>query len=172
MAGQTSYRPEATDYVSASRAAWWRSVKQRRFWRRNAITFAVIAILAAAAAWGFQFDDKLMFVGCVVAGGVVGAVACVAIGFVLLPRRARRLFRQQKTLQGEFVLDWSPQGARFVSSKGTSDLLWSDYIDWAENDGVFILTINDGLYHFVPKRVLDAAQIDDLRDTLSAGFAG
>jgi YcxB-like protein len=171
VAGRTSYWPEVADYVAASRAAWWRGVKQRRFWTRNGILFVAIGILAAAAAFGLQWDDKLLFIASVLGGGIAGALICVGIGFVLLPRRATRLFRQQKTLHAEFVLDWTAQGARFVSPKGTSDLLWSDYLDWAENDAVFILTINDGLYHFVPKRVLDDLQTVDLRETLSVAFS-
>lgn len=67
-------------------------------------------------------------------------------------------------------MNWSPHGAKFISPKASSDLAWGDYLDWAENDGAFILTINDGLYRFVPKRVLDATQTADLRDTLTGGF--
>ena len=171
MAGRASYWPEVADYVAASRAAWWRSVKQRRFWTRNAILFVVVGLLAAAAAFGLQFEDKLLFIGSMVGGGILGAIMCVGISFVLLPRRAARLFRQQKTLHAEFVLDWTAQAAKFVSPKGTSDLLWNDYLDWAENKDVFILTINDGFYHFVPKRVLDELQTIDLRETLSAAFS-
>jgi len=171
MAGEAAYRPEAADYVAASRAGWWRSVRRRRFRIQVAIGLLIVTLLGITLGLVFQLDDKPVLIAMMIGGYIGWLIACVGIGYLMLPRRARRLFRQQKALDQEFVVSWSPHGAKFISPKASSDLAWGDYLDWAENDGAFILTINDGLYHFVPKRVLDATQTADLRDALVRGFA-
>jgi hypothetical protein len=92
----------------------------------------------------------------------------VGLGFLLLPRRARKLFRQQRTLHHEMSFSWSDGGSEWRRGSSVTDTPWADYHRWMETPETFLLYVNDILFHFVPKRALDSVQADDLRATLAA----
>ncbi len=91
----------------------------------------------------------------------------MALQWLLLGPRARRHFRQQKALHGQTEIVWSDAAIRLRAPKGMVELDWTDFVSWAENDITFILMQTDNLMNGIPKRILTAADIDDLRRCLS-----
>lgn len=171
MAGQVTYRPEMEDCVAASRAWWWRSAKKPRFRIQMIIALVIVIALSIAAAWFFDIRD-VPFIVMMATGGFVSCMLVqLGLTYALLPSRARRLFRQQKSMDQELRLSWSDAGAKMEAPSGYNDTPWSDYFGWYESDDVFLLLFNDRLYQFAPKRALSAEQIADLRQTLRTGFA-
>lgn len=172
MAGQVGYTLELADHVAAARAAWARSLRQRRFSVR--LTAISLGVLVLGFGVGL-FDGTLgsaMITGALAMGAALAWLFLVCGGtWLLIPRRVRRLFRQQTPLNDAKVVTWNDRGLHYRSAKGTSDLAWSDYHDWFENRGIFMFLINDQNYHIVPYRVLAENEIIDLRETASPHFA-
>jgi hypothetical protein len=169
MAGQVSFTPEMADYIAASRAAWSRSMRQRPFFVR----LAVISLVVAMAGFAFGWSDGTLGDAVAAAGIAVGAVLLwlflvCGLTWLLIPRRAGRLFRQQKTLNQENIFSWNDEGLSYRTPKGHSDLTWDDLHGWFERPAVFLFLLNDRLHHFVPKRALTQEQTDDLRHAAAA----
>lgn len=81
---------------------------------------------------------------------------------------ARRAYAAQKTLQHPITVSWSTEGFRSTAQQGDWNIPWGDYLKWAENEKVILLYQGPRLFNMLPKRVLTASQIDDLRHMVSA----
>ncbi|QDZ11772.1 YcxB family protein [Devosia ginsengisoli] len=93
-------------------------------------------------------------------------LAILLVVWIMGPISARRMFRQQKSLQGRLVYGWSDAGLHTESEYGSFDIPWSHFIRWAEDDRTFLLFESDRLYRMVPKRVLTTDQQASLRRAL------
>lgn len=98
-------------------------------------------------------------------GFALVAIPCLQ-RFVLLPRRLKNIYRQQKDLQRPFAFDWTEAGYTLESDHGNSRVPWSDVVRWREGEQVFIIYRSDVLFNLVPKRDLGAAELDRLRAVL------
>lgn len=140
---------EAEDYVAAQRL--------HTRWTSRRIMMCVAALLAAIVIAVLARREPVLFVG---ACGLVGGAAGASIGrefwrrFVL-PRRARRIFAQQKNLQQPFELRWDDDALRGVSERGSSNTPWSDYLKSAQDDRIILLYLSDVMFQMVPKRCFD-----------------
>lgn len=83
--------------------------------------------------------------------------------YLLLPRQTRRLFRQQRTLDHDFECAWDDKGFHQRWPGGTVTTTWPEYHLWFESKAVIAFGLNEQLYHFIPKRVLDEAALSDIR---------
>lgn len=92
--------------------------------------------------------------------------AVIAVAAILTPITARRVFRQQRSLQGEMTLSWSEAGLHVQSEYGAFEIPWSHFVRWTEDQHSFLLFESDRLYRVVPKRVLTSDQQQDLRTYL------
>jgi len=66
--------------------------------------------------------------------------------------KARRVFRQQKSLHGSFELSWPDAGFSARDSNGQYTTPWSDSIKSKEDGLLFFLYHSNLLFHMVPKR--------------------
>lgn len=165
MPGEISFRPSADDYAAVAKASFLRGVGRRRFLHWALITIAIGIGLFAAIGW---LDHEYVsvtdvLIGLVVAIAWLGVV--LGLTFLLVPRRTRRLFRQQRMLDKNFTLEWSDRGIVLRSDSSTSNLAWAEYHLWFESREIFGFGLNEQLYHFAPKRAMSEAQILDLRRT-------
>jgi hypothetical protein len=172
VARQISFTPEVADYIAATRAGWWRSVRQRRFFVRITLISLVVALAGFAYGWvDGTPSEALITAGLAPVVVLLWLFVVCGLTWLLIPRRAGRLFRQQKSLNQEHLVSWDEQGLSFRAAKGYSELAWSDYHDWLERPAVFLFLLNDRLHHFVPQRALTAEQTDDLRTTADTHVA-
>ena len=155
----------AADAVAVSRGSFLRSLGRRRFHVRLLVIAAVGAVGGAIFDWlvGRPIMMHDIIVGAVWALGWIGLL--LVLLYLLIPRRSRRMFRQQRSLDREFTFTWTDTGIVFDSENSRSELLWEEYHDWFETSAVFGFGLNERLYHWVPVRTLDPAQIADLRET-------
>jgi len=139
-------RLEADDYVAAQRL--------HTRWTSRQIVVCVAALFAGIVLAVLARREPVLFVGaCGLAGGAAGA----SIGRefwrrFLLPRRARRIFAQQKNLQQPFEIRWDDDGLRGVSERGSSHTPWSDYLKWSQDDRIILLYLSDVMFQMLPKR--------------------
>lgn len=90
-------------------------------------------------------------------------IGIVGTNHLLLPRRSRRTFNQQKALHQETEVTWDANGIAFRSAQGSTQFVWSDFVRIYEGSGAIIFFQSDTLYNFVPKRALADEQAKDLR---------
>jgi hypothetical protein len=81
----------------------------------------------------------------------------------LLPRLSRRYYRQAAVLHEPIIVTWSAEGLATRSPMVTTSLPWAAYIGRSEDEATLLFFQTDMLYQFIPKRVLDAGQLQRLR---------
>ncbi|MES2055609.1 MAG: YcxB family protein [Pseudomonadota bacterium] len=173
MPGETSFRPNVDDYIAAARVWYMHALRKPRFSIRLSIITALVAFGGVLITWDdSSLGYRLLFVFGMMAGFLILMTMLMLISYALLPRRATRLFRQQRTLEHDFVFRWDDAGTDTRSDVGTSMIAWTDYHAWAEGRAAFIFFLNDQLYHFIPKRALSPDQLVDLRTSVQAARAG
>jgi hypothetical protein len=166
MAGQARFRPDATDYVAATRAAWLDSLWSRRFAVRIALIVAIAtAVGTVIFAQDADFGTMVSAIAVIGAGVLAWLAAVLGLSFLLIPRRSRKLFQQQRTLARDFDVEWTDQHLAFQSDISSSTIAWPDYYKWREGRDTFLFYLNERLNHFLPKRALTPEQIIDLRNT-------
>ena len=150
---------EVDDYTRAARAHSFQRLP------RIALTLAGIAGLLAILAWLELIAWWL--VGSLATGAAIGLAIIVAGLFILLPGRTRKLFRQQKALSRPMKLTATDEGLRIEQGEEDRSLLpWSDCHRWEEDATLFRIYRSEVLFHMVPKRWLDADQMEALRSAL------
>jgi hypothetical protein len=75
-------------------------------------------------------------------------------GYILLPRRARVLYNQQRELHEPMQIEITPDTIRFHSSFGSSTRPWGSFLKWAETPHNFLLYQSDALLNVIPKKAL------------------
>jgi len=83
--------------------------------------------------------------------------------WILLPRRARRIFQEQKSLQGEFEVTISNDVFASVSDYGATRQPWDDFVRWKEDPDVILLYQSRALFQILPKRVVTAEEMGQFR---------
>lgn len=170
MPAKIAFLPSEADYISASRAAYRCQLRGNRVWRRLLVLAAGVGAVIAAVLW-LVFGNLVEALGTGLLAGVCGFLAApvgLAITYLTLPRRARRLFHQQRPLHAEQILSWDDTHLHWQGPGFVLNTPWRDYHRWHETGAEFLLFLNEQLPQFIPLRALDAEQADDLRATLVA----
>lgn len=168
MAGEARISISEADYVSASKAAFRWYIRQPRHLWSNAIALGIVIVGAfvvnGSNHGGWLGGVKLALMAC----GVGLAFLAVVLGFayVATPRRARRMFAQQPGCREPYDLRWDDSRFEMTSPSWSSALAWKDYYGWSETGNEFLLFFNEQMPHMLPKRLLTADQLADLRATL------
>jgi len=119
----------------------------------------VFGVIAVGLVWDEPAVAKLVtFLGGVLFWTLL-LTLILMLNYLLLPRRVRRIFVQQKTLHDEVAIEWNDQSISFTSRRGASRFLWSDFLRVAENQKAIVLLQSDVLFNFIPKRVLSADDV-------------
>ena len=98
--------------------------------------------------------------------GLVWGIVLLSALYALIPRRTRRVFRQQRAFIAPAEFRWSEAGASIKQGVSVSTFEWSELHDWLETGEVFGFAIHERLYTYAPKRVMRSDEIDDLRRTV------
>ena len=146
---------EEADYVAAQRL--YR--RPSRFWQVFGVVFAVVmvagAVVAAKAGDKWVFYFFLM----VLAGSAIGGLAG---HYLWLPWQARRVFRQQKSLQRPFEISWDDKGIYARDDHGEYKHFWADFMRWNEDSRLFVLSLSEVMFLMVPKRAFSDERLLNL----------
>jgi hypothetical protein len=135
----------ADDYVAAQ-ALHNRWTDKRALFSLGAIAVGIV-IVGFAVPWAHAIGFGL------IGGAVGGGLAFELVRRFAIPRRARRLFAQQKGLQRPKTLRWDAAGLSWKSEQGEATTPWSDFLKYKESDRLYVLYLSDALFLMVPKRV-------------------
>lgn len=98
-------------------------------------------------------------------GGVAGELIC---SFLYLPWKVRRLYGQHKALQHELKYSWDTTHINLSYVDGQGRHRWTDFARYKEDEHVFLLYLQDGLFELVPKRWFqDSSQLANFRQLAS-----
>lgn len=157
---EVTFTPTAEDYVAVQRAMFVRSLRSRRFVGRMALLVGIVsgAVSLFLLATGEGAATAMINAVAVAATGLAGLAACIGINRLLLPRRARRLFTQQRTLHHEHHTVFDATGFRQKSVRGDITLPWTELLEWHLGRDSLLLYSNDMLAYFIPVRAFGSGQ--------------
>jgi hypothetical protein len=169
VAGEVEFQPTEADYVRANRD-WYVGYLKGPGGRRSVLRYTVGAgigggiVGATVGGWiaAVSYAVATAFIGLILAPLVFG------LCYLTLPRLARRLYRQDKSLQRPLRMAWSDAGITFSSQNGWGKVEWADLYRWTPARGTFLFFISERLFHFLPRRVLAEEQTADLVATAAA----
>ena len=154
---------EELDYLNAQ-------TLHHRWSRQKAIVVILLVIIAGVLGWVLWFQGARPITGGIIGGLIGGAIAALIVRYVYVPWKARRVFRQQKSLHHEFTLSWNADGVHSKNANGEYSSGWSDFIRWKENECLFLLYLSDLMFYMVPKRAFSGdAELEDFRGHLVKG---
>lgn len=152
-----SFSISAEDYANALR------LHMRRYWATKAGPWLFIATVVAACLLAMVLSDFHPTWTSAGIGGVIGA-ACLPLFayFVMLPRQARKIHSQQKTMQHPVEASWSREAYSASTETVTSTTPWSDYYGWSADETMVLLMQSPVLFQMVPRHALSREQAEDL----------
>lgn len=152
---------DARDYVRA----YYLALRPRRWLRWLGYPLVVAYVLIAIVTlWQAVRDGRGWELAAVLWG--IGAYWLVRY-FVLLPRRWRRLYRQQKTAGLPTEILVTSEGFRSKSELGEVTIPWSYMHKWRRGRHAVLLYHSDVLFNILPKRVMPAEEVEALEQLIS-----
>lgn len=143
---------EWKDYLKALRLHM-----QPRFWLRIAgyILLVAFIIIFALMLLGFH-DDKSDLP---IAVGVSFVFLYLFAWYTIyIPYKARKIFKQQKSLQIPFEVVVSKEGVHVSNEIGEAKIPWDNFQKWKENKNLFLIYHSDVLFQMLPKRLFGSIE--------------
>lgn len=170
MAGEITFTPSEKDYADANRD-WYLA-----FWARPKGWVTMVLFVLFFTGLGAlmpYIDGKTDEIGPTAIGFALLALVLIlliylSVYFVALPRRARRLYRQHKALQRTWTFRWSDSGLSMESATGLTSYPWGDFHRWRSGPRSVLLFLNDQLFFYLPRRLLDEASVDEIGSLAAA----
>lgn len=140
-------------------AARWLALRPRRSLR--IVGYGVIALFILAIAWQLiEFAS-----GSPLQSGFWWMIAAIAylglVFFVFMPWRIRRVYRQQKTLQAPFEVEFGDSAFAGQSKHGSFSIAWSDLHKWKLGQKCLLIYQSEAIMHVIPSRAFASS---DQRD--------
>lgn len=160
MSGHTAFTVTEEDVVEAARHVAARRLRSRPFLPIFVAMLAAVLALVLIADFGQGRWVTL------IAFFIALPLALIIANRLIVPWQAKRHFRQAAALRGETRVEWDDENLRFEGIHGGSRFAWIDFHGWAETAGLVLLYQSELFYNLVPKRVLTADQLADIRNCL------
>ena len=164
----TEYRSLVTEDDAASANRLW--LGWRRSWMYWGRVFAFLVIVfAISVVPKLERDDSTTIIETLALDIALAAIAISAVtglSHVLSSRRARKLYRQHKSLHSEAIIGWSDGGFSYKSSLASGLQPWGHYRAWTENKDVLVMFLTDNMFNIVPKHDIPEAALEELRSLL------
>jgi hypothetical protein len=153
----------ADDYLAANKLHM-----RQRGWKRVAwIVFWVLLGVGALLFADVAIQDPNAGVLPLVLILLVAATQLV-VRLIYLPRRVRRVYSQQRTLQLPFESVCTDSGIEWKNANAEIQTPWSHFIRWREGDDLFVVYQSDIVFNMVPKRCFaQPEQVDAFRNLLT-----
>jgi uncharacterized membrane protein YsdA (DUF1294 family) len=81
---------------------------------------------------------------------VVTLAIYLATRYLWMPRYVRRIYAQQKDLQGETEVSWDATGFATANANGRVLVPWADFHQWQLSDAMLLLYRSDAMFNFLP----------------------
>jgi hypothetical protein len=169
MEGEVSFTLSETDYADGIRDSYVARIFTTGTGVRLAVVLLFCAMVGALTAW---LDGDMDSLGFSIAGfallGLVLIAFIYACAFLNLKRRARRLYRQQRSLHQPYTYRWSKAGLDIEAPNMQAFHAWPDFHRWVAARRAILLFLNDQLFFVLPRRVFGEAELEAIESHLSA----
>lgn len=143
---QARYHLTPDEYIAAQRHGCWRA------WRWVVLGIAVLLPVGLYEAIVNGEHDSFALIWSV----LMGLYLLFFFQF-LLPRRARRVFAETKSMHGEQCMQLSDHQLEISSYSGVYRLPWQDVHKWDAYRGVFMIYPSSAMMVLVPAARIDGA---------------
>lgn len=144
---KVQYRITEDDYAAVARFHVWRHFIARPSTMRL-VAGGVAVVVLGISVWE-QPSLATPFL-------VAIAVFAILLAFSLLvrtPSRARRHYRQYKSIQEPITAELTDAGIHFSVPDGEANVPWSKVLQWRQNDQFVLIYPMPILYYIVPKSI-------------------
>lgn len=158
----------ADDFVAANFVhARWTPAR----WIRLGVVFAALLVLGVIV--GRDQDDPISRLAPILfAYAPLMLLVLVAGRYWLMPRQARRIYAQTKSLQRVYRWWWNEEQLNYSSDLANAIVPWADLVKWREGEEVFLLYPSNLTFYVFPKRVFaNDAAVDAFRQLLQRKIA-
>jgi hypothetical protein len=158
------------DYLAANRlranSRWTVTASLRFILLVGAFYLAIFFLTSeyAAFSWTKLLADTitaLVVAICAYAGLRLWLLWCI-------PRMTKKLFKQQPSARAPYQFSFDDDGMRAVGPFESSNLPWSHFHGWLENDRLFLLSKTSLTFFCLPKAQLGEENLSALKQCLSA----
>ena len=154
---------EELDYLGAQ-------ALHRRWSKRKTIVVLLLTVGAGVLGVVLWCQGAWSIAGGIIGGLVGGAIGGSVVRYGYIPWKAKRVFRQQKSLQRQFNLSWNADGVHVKDANGEYSSAWTDFVRWKEDDRLFLLYISDVMFYMIPKHAFPSESLlDEFRTHLARG---
>jgi hypothetical protein len=125
------------------------------------------AIFLSLAGVYMAFEGKPEYL--VANPGLWGLVVFVLYRYVLIPQRLKRLFKEQKMAAAPTEMEPTEESLKITNEYGFSNVPWSAWYRWKEDDKLFLLYSSSAIFSVLPKKFFkDESQVAFVRGKLAA----
>ena len=156
------YMQERRDFADASRA-----VSSKRLGTYMILFWLLLLVLQmpklhGAMREGASFGQALQY-------NQAGAITLVAVAvFYLVLIWLQPVIASRRAIPRQVTWNLTDEGARIDNEVASTEMQWRAYIRFKETPKMFLLYVQKGQAHFIPKRILTANQLYELREILRA----
>jgi len=146
----------------------------KRFGYLLGFAFLVGLILAALEGFSNIGTTLRLIIGTLIWAAVVFGIISLIILRWWIPRHAKKIFAQQKSLHLETEIWWDDDKFYSTNSQTQAHMAFADMVKWRSNDKTVLLYHSDHLFNFLPARVFNNVErIDTLIELLEkTGVSG
>lgn len=151
----------ADDYIRAR----FLHMRPRPVFKWLGIVVVVAVVLALALPWlvpgsgGPGITPPLILLGAVAYFGLIFGV--------VIPRRTRIVYKQQKTLQAPYDVEISEDQYQATSAHGACAMPWQDFHQYKVGPTLILVYQSDALFHMFPKRWFADGEFAELQQILT-----
>jgi len=159
---EVTYTVAADDLVAANRLHFLKSISLRRW----LITFLASAVAVGMIVWGFigSLETELYLL---TLGGMWALIVTICIvGWLMIPRQARRTWQQGQKMFVEQRVTWDAEKIWFKSARGEIGVSWGDYYRWTADDRNLLLYQDIRMFYLVPLRTFPSGASEEIIDHL------
>ncbi len=169
MAAEITFTPTEQDYLDANRDWFLTGLRRWRAWSRILVFVAFCAASGGLAAYlsGDSAEIPAFMIGFALLGLAIH-FPILGVFYLTLGRRTRRLYRQQKSLQHPWTYRWTSSALSLETVNGVTSHPWADFHRWLLGRRALLLFLNDQLFLFVPRRLLDDSTVGELSARMAA----
>ena len=144
---KVQYRLTEDDYAHLARFHAWRNLIARPSATQLVLGSIIVALLGISLWTSPSIAPSLAFVIAVFA--IMFAVSLL----VGTPWRARRHYRQYKSIQEPLTVELTEAGIKFASVDGEANMPRSKVFQWRQTDRFILIYGMPIMYHVVPKSI-------------------
>ncbi|UNK41586.1 YcxB family protein [Luteimonas sp. S4-F44] len=170
MDRNTIFTLDERDHRRGARVHLLRAMRDRRTRLRLMLLWLVATLVVSGIAlilgtpWS-ELAGDLPWIALVAAATILGFA--FGLPLLLAPLLVRQRFRREPLLREPVIAHWDEAAYRARQGGVESRVAWGTYVAWQESPDLFVLFLSDYNFQLLPKRALDAAQVDDLRMLLA-----